>query len=61
VDLGYDKKIKRSQDWRREIAAAMKRARADVLLVSRHFLVSGFIASEKLPFLEAEAKKSKFS
>jgi hypothetical protein len=58
LDLWYDGKIKASQDWRNEIEAAMRRARVGVLLVSKHFLASEFIANKELPFLFEAAEKA---
>lgn len=57
LTLWHDGKLKPSQDWRREIEAALSRAKVGVLLVSKHFLASEFINNHELSFLiEAAAK-----
>lgn len=59
LEIWHDGKIKPSQDWRSEIKAALRRAHAGVLLVSKHFLASEFIAKEEQSFLIAAAQKAK--
>jgi hypothetical protein len=54
VDLWSDRRIELGDDWRKEIAAALSRARAALLLVSADFLDSDFIRDHELPpLLEA--------
>jgi len=51
LDLWDDRRIGAGLDWRREIKAAMDRARVAVLLVSADFLTSKFILGEEVPRL----------
>lgn len=57
VSLWYDEQIKPGQVWREEIKSALSRAKAAILLVSRDFLDSKFIADHELPKLLQEAGK----
>lgn len=47
--LWDDSRLIAGQDWRKEIKVAIARAKVAVLLVSRHFLASEFIANNELP------------
>lgn len=59
IDLWYDDKIKPGQDWKQEIEDALERAKVGVLLVSKQFMASSFIANKELPFLIAAAANRK--
>jgi tetratricopeptide (TPR) repeat protein len=52
-----DREIRAGQEWLPEIERAMEEARVAVLLVSPHFLASGFIQNQEVPrFLERRAE-----
>ncbi len=53
-----DTKIRVGTRWKAEITAALERAKVAVLLVSRRFFASDFIASSELPFLLQAADKN---
>jgi hypothetical protein len=59
VDEWDDTRIQAGQTWREEIAAAIRAAKAAVLLLSADFCASDFIAKNELPPLLAAAKKGK--
>lgn len=56
VHVWYDKKIKPSQFWRKEILSALSTAKVGVLLVTKHYLDSEFIAENELPYLLSTAQ-----
>jgi len=55
-DVWDDTRISAGQPWRPEIQKAVEAASAAVLLVSKHFLASDFIAENELPPLLEGAK-----
>lgn len=57
VEFWDDTRLKGGEDWREAIKKAMKEARVAILLVSRHFLASDFIARDELPPLLEAAEK----
>lgn len=55
VDVWSDRRLESGDVWRKEIVAALDRARVALLLVSSDFLASDFIHAEELPKLLAAA------
>ena len=51
LDIWEDRRIGASADWEAEIAAALARAKAAVLLISANFLNSNFILTKEAPLL----------
>lgn len=58
VALWEDTKIRAGSKWRAEIAAAIDNAKIGILLVSRQFLASDFIAEHELPKLLDQAQNN---
>jgi hypothetical protein len=57
IDLWSDRRIEAGDMWRKELAAALARARVALLMVSADFFASDFIHSEELPPLLAAAEE----
>lgn len=57
VSVWTDKNIAPGDRWRDQINTALAKARVAVLLVSRHFFASDFIAEKELPVILAAAKR----
>jgi hypothetical protein len=55
VDVWSDRRLESGDVWRKEIVAALDRARVALLLVSSDFLASDFVDAEELPPLLAAA------
>jgi hypothetical protein len=58
ISLWDDQQIETGHDWREKIKNALSRARGAVLLVSREFLNSTFIADYELPNLLRDAREA---
>jgi hypothetical protein len=56
IALWDDSKIKSGERWKEKIEEALSRARAAVLIVSRSFLASEFIANDELPYILENAE-----
>lgn len=51
LDIWDDRRIEAGSRWREQIEAALKTAKAAVLLVSADYLASDYVAERELPFL----------
>src|SRR5262249_3033958 len=59
VDLWDDSRIQLGENWQTEIQKAIEEATVAVLLVTRDFLASDFIANHELPVLLERARANK--
>jgi hypothetical protein len=57
IDAWVDTRLEAGDKWKSEIDAALRRARAAVLLISADFLASDFIVNNELPPLLEQAEK----
>lgn len=57
VDVWDDTRVRAGSDWRKEIAHAIREARAAVLLITADFLASEFITTDELPRLLLAAER----
>jgi TIR domain len=57
INLWDDRRIEAGQDWRKEIATALKKSQAAVLLISADFLASDFIYKNELPPILQKAQE----
>jgi hypothetical protein len=57
IDVWSDRRIEAGDMWRKEISAALARARVALLLISADFFASDFIHSEELPSLLVAAEQ----
>lgn len=57
IDIWDETKIPPGSDWREEVKTALTKAKVAVLLVSKDFIASDFIATQVLPSLLEQAQK----
>lgn len=57
IDAWNDTRLEAGSNWKKEVEAALERARAAILLVSADFLASDFIVNNELPPLLENAER----
>jgi len=58
LDYWDDTKIKTGENWKEEIAKALKESNIAILLISQDFLASDFIQNNELPIILENAKEN---